>query len=54
VVPEEEPSPVSASFSLGALDERLVVGFIDGFLPAIRTYLEIVQENQMDILRATN
>ena len=25
----EEPSPVSASFSLGALDKRLIVGFLD-------------------------
>jgi hypothetical protein len=37
VVPREEPSPVSASFSLGALDEHLVVGFLGDILPAART-----------------
>jgi hypothetical protein len=36
-VPEEEPSPVSASFSLGGLGERLVVGFLGDILPAART-----------------
>jgi hypothetical protein len=37
VVPGEEPSPVSSSFSLGALVKRLVVGFLEGILPAART-----------------
>jgi hypothetical protein len=33
-VPGEEPSPVSGSFSFGALGERLVVGFLGGIVPA--------------------
>jgi hypothetical protein len=33
-VPREEPSPISSSFSFGALDERLVVGFIGDIVPA--------------------
>jgi hypothetical protein len=37
VVPGEEPSPISASFSLGALDKHLVVGFLGGILPTART-----------------
>jgi hypothetical protein len=37
VVPREEPSHVSTSFSLGALSERLVVGFLSNILPAART-----------------
>jgi hypothetical protein len=36
-LPREEPSPVSSYFILGALDERLVVGFIGGILPVART-----------------
>jgi hypothetical protein len=36
-VPGEEPSLVSTYFSLGALDERLVVGFLGDILPATRT-----------------
>jgi hypothetical protein len=36
-VPEEEPSHVSTSSSLGALGECLVVGFVGGILPAART-----------------
>ena len=34
VVALEEPSPIFASFILGALDKHLVVGFIEGILPA--------------------
>jgi hypothetical protein len=34
--PGEEPSPTSGSFSLGALDDRLVVGFLGGIVPAIK------------------
>ena len=34
VVPREEPSPVSGSFSFSSLDEHLVVGFLDGIVPA--------------------
>jgi hypothetical protein len=30
----EEPLPTSGSFSFGALDDRLVVGFLDGIVPA--------------------
>jgi hypothetical protein len=37
IVPREEPSPILASFSLGALGERLVVGFLGGILPVVRT-----------------
>jgi hypothetical protein len=37
VVPREETSPIFSSFSLGSLDEHLVVGFIDDILPATRT-----------------
>jgi hypothetical protein len=33
----EEPSPVSASFSLGVIGEHLVVGFFSGILPTTRT-----------------
>jgi hypothetical protein len=33
----EDPSPTSASFSFGALGERLVVGFLGGIFPAKRT-----------------
>jgi hypothetical protein len=33
-VPREEPSPISGSFSFGALSEHLVVGFIGGIVPA--------------------
>jgi hypothetical protein len=36
-IPGEEPSPVSASFSLGSLGEHLVVGFLSEILPAART-----------------
>jgi hypothetical protein len=36
MVPKEEPSPISGSFSFGSLDEHLVVGFLDGILPATR------------------
>jgi hypothetical protein len=36
-IPGEEPSHVSTYFSLGALEEHLVVGFIGGILPAART-----------------
>jgi hypothetical protein len=36
VVPGEESSPVSASFSLGSLGKRLVVGFLGDILPAAR------------------
>jgi hypothetical protein len=32
-VPREEPSPVSGSFSFGALGECLVVGFLGGIVP---------------------
>lgn len=34
--PEEEPSPTSGSFSLGALGDRLVVGFLGGIVLANR------------------
>jgi len=37
VVPREEPSPVSTYFSLGALDEHLVVGFLGDILHVART-----------------
>jgi hypothetical protein len=37
VVPGEEPSPISTSFSLGSLGEHLVVGFLGDILPATRT-----------------
>jgi hypothetical protein len=30
----EEPSPTSGSFSLGALDDRLMFGFLGGIVPA--------------------
>jgi hypothetical protein len=33
VAPGEEPSPTSGSFSLGALDDHLVVGFLGGIVP---------------------
>jgi hypothetical protein len=36
-VPGEEPSPVSSSFSLGSLDEHLVIGFLGDILPVART-----------------
>jgi hypothetical protein len=35
-IPGEEPSHVSASFSLGALSEHRVVGFLGGIFPATR------------------
>jgi hypothetical protein len=34
--PGEEPSPISASFSLGALGEHLVVGFLNEIFPIVR------------------
>jgi hypothetical protein len=34
MVPREEPSPISSYFRFGSLDERLVVGFISGIVPA--------------------
>jgi hypothetical protein len=37
VVPREEPSPISAYFSLGSLGEHLVVGFLSDILPTTRT-----------------
>jgi hypothetical protein len=36
-VPGEETPPVSSSFSLGALGEHMVVGFLDDILPATIT-----------------
>jgi hypothetical protein len=36
IVPGEEPSLVSASFRLGALNECLVIGFLGGIFPATR------------------
>jgi hypothetical protein len=33
VIPGEEPSLVSGSFFFGALDEHLVVGFLNGIVP---------------------
>jgi hypothetical protein len=41
VVPREEPSPVSGSFSFGALGEHLVVGFINDIVPLklVKTWL---------------
>jgi hypothetical protein len=33
-IPREEPSPVFGSFSLGALGEHLVVGFLSAIVPA--------------------
>jgi hypothetical protein len=47
--PGEEPSHVSASFSLGALEERLVVGFLSDILPAVRTYFRDRVRNQIHI-----
>jgi hypothetical protein len=41
-VPREEPSLVSASYSLGALDESLLVRFLGGILPTSRTQFETV------------
>jgi hypothetical protein len=39
----EDPSPTSGSFSLGALDDHLVVGFLGGIVPATQNkFLEIV------------
>jgi hypothetical protein len=34
--PGEEPSPTSGSFSFGALDDHLVVGFLGGIVPATK------------------
>jgi hypothetical protein len=34
-VPGEEPSPVSTSFSLGALEKCLVGGFLRGIFPLL-------------------
>jgi hypothetical protein len=34
--PGEEPSPTSGSFSFGALDDRLVVGFLGDIVPATK------------------
>jgi hypothetical protein len=34
VIPGEEPSPTSGSFSFGALDDHLVVGFLGDIVPA--------------------
>jgi hypothetical protein len=36
VAPGEEPYPTSGSFNLGALDDRLVVGFLRGIVPIIK------------------
>jgi hypothetical protein len=33
-IPGEEPSPTSGSFRFSALDDRLVVGFLGGIVPA--------------------
>jgi hypothetical protein len=33
VIPGEEPSPTSGSFIFGALNDRLVVGFLGGIVP---------------------
>jgi hypothetical protein len=33
-IPGEEPSPTYDSFSFGALDDRLVVGFLGSIVPA--------------------
>jgi hypothetical protein len=35
----EDPSPTSSSFSFGALEDHLVVGFIGGIVPAIEIIL---------------
>jgi hypothetical protein len=42
VVSGEYPSPISTSFNFGALDERLVIGFLGGIFPTDRTKLEIL------------
>jgi hypothetical protein len=34
---EEEPSPIFSFFSLGSLDERMVVGFLGIIFPTART-----------------
>ena len=46
----EEPSPTSSSFSLGTLDDRLVVGFLGGIVSAIEINLQILckEHNQIE------
>jgi len=36
LAPGEEPSPTSGSFSFSALNDRLVVGFLGGIIPATK------------------
>jgi hypothetical protein len=51
VVPGEEPSPVSASFSLGTLKECMVVGFLNRILPATREMFRDYVKNWMNIYK---
>jgi hypothetical protein len=44
--PGEEPSPNSGSFSFGALDDHLVVGFLGGIVPAIKINLQRLCKEQ--------
>jgi hypothetical protein len=50
-VPGEEPSPVSASFILGALDKRMVVGFLSEILPTTREMFRDCVKNWMNIYK---
>jgi hypothetical protein len=47
--PGEEPSPTSGSFSFGALDDRLVVGFLGGIVPTIEITLQRLCKEQNQI-----
>jgi hypothetical protein len=42
----KEPSPTSGSFSFGALDDHLVVGFVGDIVPVIKTTLQRLCKEQ--------
>jgi hypothetical protein len=50
-VPGEETSPISDSFSLGALNKCLVVGFLGDILPTTRAEFRDCVRNRMNIYK---